>query len=134
MPGGNFDGELNVRADGIVDAGGPLDPNVETAVEMCVWVFQRDGDDDATANAMAMPNMGTAGTPRILHIPDGGGRWDFPLPPLGEEVDFHEGSATAFAIGLFKLKGTHGQRVFLWSEPVRLTGPGAKPCEPTRVA
>ncbi|MDX6598493.1 MAG: hypothetical protein QOE87_2380, partial [Gaiellales bacterium] len=57
MPAGNFNGQLTVTKDGIVNAGGPFDTSVAEVTEMCVWVVQRDGDEDAIANDMAMPDM-----------------------------------------------------------------------------
>ena len=57
MPAGNFDEELHVERTGSVAAGGPLDPSVKAVTELCVWVLQRDGADDAIANAMGMPDM-----------------------------------------------------------------------------
>ena len=47
-------------------AGGPLDPSVKAVTELCVWVLQRDGDDDAIANAMGMPDM--PGMPSHLKV------------------------------------------------------------------
>jgi hypothetical protein len=145
MPGGNFDVELNVRAgpSSVVDAGGPLDPAVSGVTIMCVWVFQREGEEDAVANAMgppngmSMPGMTGApsqapGTPGVLFVQDLGtkdARWDFGLNDRLKDVPFHAGSATALAIGVFTVKdgaGVGRQRVFQWTEPVRLKGPGAQ--------
>jgi hypothetical protein len=126
MPAGNFDEELNVEQDGSVAAGGPLDPSVKAVTELCVWVLQRDGDDDAIANAMGMPDM--PGMPSHLKVHDLGSpnaRWEFPLTNRFKPVDFHEGPAAASAFGVF-VDAEDQQRAFFWSEPVRLTGAGAQ--------
>jgi hypothetical protein len=134
MPGGNFDEQLNVGADGVVIAAGPLDESVAEVTEMCVWVLQRDGAEDAIGNAMGPPN----GMPDMAHMPDmpdmhGGltvtglgtpnARWTFPLADRLKPVDFRAGSATALAIGVF-LDEQRMQRAFFWSEPVRLSVAG----------
>jgi hypothetical protein len=120
MPGGNFNEELHVKPNGTVDAAGPFDTSVAEVTEMCVWVLQREGTDDAIANAMGMPDM--PGMPSDLKVFDLGkstARWTFPLKERFKVIDFHDGSATAMATGVFRDK--HGtQRGFFWSEPVRL--------------
>lgn len=125
MPAGNFDEHLNVEANGTVAAGGPLDSSVTAVTELCVWVLQRDGAEDAIANAMGMPNM--PGMPSDLEVTNLGtanARWDFPLTNRFKRVDFHKGAAAASAFGVF-VDDAGQQRAFFWSEPVRLTGPGA---------
>src|SRR5438477_9365659 len=125
MPGGNFDANLNVRTGGIVEAAGPLDQGVARVTEMCVWVFQRQGPDgaDAIGNAMGPPSStaatgdmtGMAGateTPMEPLTVSGTGtadaRWRFPLTDRFADADtsdppadFHEGAASALAIGVF---------------------------------
>jgi hypothetical protein len=125
VPAGNFDEELNVTHNGTVHAGGPLDSSVTEVTELCVWVVQRDGADDAIANAMGMPDM--PGMPSDLKVHDLGtptARWTFPLKNRFKPVDFHAGSATASAIAVF-VDDQGQQRSFYWSEPVRLAGHGA---------
>ncbi|MDX6572033.1 MAG: hypothetical protein QOC86_1189 [Gaiellales bacterium] len=134
MPAGNFDDKLTVAKDGIVKATGPLDPSVKGVTELCVWVLQRNGTNDAFANAMGKPSM--AGMPGMPGMPemDGGltveglgtpdARWTFPLTNRFKKVDFRAGSATASAFGVF-VDDKGRQRAFFWSEPVRLAGPGA---------
>lgn len=127
MPAGNFDEQLNVTHDGYVDARGPLDASITAVTEMCVWVLQRDGADDAIANAMGMPDM--PGMPtglKIHHLGTANARWEFELENRFKKVDFHKGSATASAFAVF-VDDQGQQRSFFWSEPVRLAGPGAKP-------
>jgi hypothetical protein len=122
MPAGNFDPELNVTADGVVHAGGPFDSGVVEVTEMCVWVLQRDGADDAIANAMGMPNMPNMPHPSGLEVSGLGtpqARWMFPLKHRFKPVDFCEGSASAMATGVF-VDDQGKQRGFFWSEPVRL--------------
>jgi hypothetical protein len=125
VPAGNFDEELNVTANGTVHAGGPLDASVTAVTEMCIWVLQRDGADDAIANAMGMPDM--PGMPSDLKVHDLGtptARWSSPLKHRFKKVDYRAGSATASAFGVF-VDDLGRQRAFFWSEPVRLTGHGA---------
>jgi len=126
VPAGNFDEELTVMSNGIVKAGGPLDASVTAVTELCVWVSQRVGDDDAIANAMGMPDMvGMPSDLKITGIGTPGARWAFPLKHRFKKVKYHKGSATASAVGVF-VDDQGRQRAFFWSEPVRLTGAGAK--------
>ena len=82
MPAGNFDEKLNVTANGTVNAGGPLDASVTEVTELCVWVLQRNGANDAIANAMGMPDM--AGMPSDLKVHDLG------TPECGLEIPADE--------------------------------------------
>ena len=94
---------------------------------MCVWILQRNGTNDAIANAMGMPDM--QGMPSDLKVHDLGtasAGWKFPLKNRFKPVDFRAGSATASAFGVF-VDDKGRQRAFFWSEPVRLAGPGAPP-------
>jgi hypothetical protein len=125
VPAGNFNEKLNVTAAGVVNAGGPLDATISAVTEMCVWVLQRDGTNDAIANAMGMPDM--PGMPSDLKVNDLGtdhASWTFPLTNRFKKIDFHAGSATAAAFGVF-VDDKGRQRAFFWSEPVRLAGSGA---------
>jgi len=142
MPAGKFDPELDVDADGNVKAGGPIDMPKDEVVEMCVWVYQRDGQNDAIANMMlpgpeqaqieaatrsgaAMGGMGAVGDPpksvTIKKDADGNNRrWELLLNDrMGRKAEFKQGSATALAIGVFKDQNDH-ETVFVWSEPVDL--------------
>jgi hypothetical protein len=128
MPAGNFNGELHVHEDGTVEAAGPFDIGVTEVSEMCVWVVQRDGSDDAIANAMGSPGKASMeempGMPKHsgLQVFDLGtpqARWVFPLTHLFKPVGFCAGSASAMATGVF-LDTDRKQRSFFWSEPVRL--------------
>jgi hypothetical protein len=133
MPAGNFNGELHVH-DGIVQAAGPFDISVAKVSEMCVWVVQRDGVDDAIANAMGkpddpdmpdksdmpeMPGMPRHSGLKVFDLRTDKARWVFPLTHLFKEVDYQAGSASAMATGVF-LDVDGNQRSFYWSEPVRL--------------
>lgn len=132
MPAGNFNGELHVHADGIVEAAGPFDSSVTEVSEMCVWVVQRDSPNDAIANAMGSPDNGAAtsdmadmpGMPhhsglKVFDLGTPRARWVFPLTHLFKPVGFCDGSASAMATGVF-LDADGNQRSFFWSEPVRL--------------
>jgi len=131
MPAGNFNGELHVHADGIVEAAGPFDSSVTEVSEMCVWVVQREGPNDAIANAMGSPaKSDSSDMPDMPGMPHHSGlkvfdlgtpkaRWVFPLTHLFRRVDYRNGSASAMATGVF-LDSDGNQRSFFWSEPVRL--------------
>jgi hypothetical protein len=126
VPAGNFDDELNVTQKGWVKAGGPLDASLTAVTELCVWVTQRVGDDDAIANAMGMPDMpGMTTGLKVRHLGTPDARWDFTLKNRFTEVDFHAGSASASAIAVF-VDADGRQKSFYWSEPVRLSGSGAQ--------
>jgi hypothetical protein len=125
MPAGNFNEKLNVGRHGIVEAAGPFDASVAAVTEMCVWVLQREREEDAIANNMGMPDM--PGMPSDLKVFDLGtpkARWTFPLKRHQfKPVDFCDGSASAMATGVF-IDKQGMQRAFFWSEPVRLEVPG----------
>ena len=125
MPAGNFDEVLKVDSSGIVLAAGPLDQSVAQVTEMCVWVLQLNGPEDAIANAMGPPGSPMSGMPsmHMLTVTDLGtakARWEFPLNDRLKVVAFTPGSATAMAIGVF-VDSKRKQRAFFWSETVRLT-------------
>ena len=96
-------------------------------------VLQRHGAEDAVGNNMGRPGQMrgmTAGTTDVLVVAGEGtpvAQRSFPLSADKEDlnpVPFNEGSATAMAIGVFE-DDQGKQRALFWSEPVRLTGPGA---------
>jgi hypothetical protein len=148
MPAGQFFQNLTVNRSGVVKAGGPLDHATDQVVEMCVWVYQRSASgDDAIANAMddgpglkAKP-MASGKMPATKARKAGGlqiGKmatthqptWSLDLDDrMNKKGKFTAGSATALAIGVF-VDDEGKERVFLWSEPVTLEGPGAPPASP----
>jgi hypothetical protein len=120
VPGGNFDDKLHIGPDGTVTAKGPLDKSVAEVNELCVWVLQRNGADDAIQNNMGMPGM-PGSQLQVFDLGTDHARWMFPLK-LREfkHVAFTPGSAMAMATAVFFDK--HGtQRGFFWSETVELT-------------
>jgi hypothetical protein len=120
MPAGNFNGQLTVTEDGIVNAGGPFDISVAEVTEMCVWVVQRDGDEDAIANDMAMPDMPKMPTGlKVFDLGTRHARWEFPLTDRFKKVQFCAGSAQGMATGVFRDENGN-QRSFFWTEPVHL--------------
>jgi hypothetical protein len=133
MPGGNFDYELKVRANGTVEARGPLDAEVEKVVELDIWVFQKIDDVDAIANAMGPPEPNN---PNGLHVFLGPGagnpHWELLLPRRYGSPKFVEGSATAMGIGAFVDKQGHHQTTYWWSEAVTLEYKPARASARTR--
>jgi hypothetical protein len=119
MPGGNFDYELQVQANGTVRARGPLEAGVTNVTELDIWVFQKIDEVDAIANNMGSPQpQGQPG----LHVFDLGtdqAHWEFRLPHRYGSPSFAEGSATAMGIGAFVDDEEH-QTVYWWSEAVTL--------------
>jgi hypothetical protein len=136
MSGGNFKEELDVDADGIVMAEGPLDATVEGVTVMCVWVVQPDGipsgqasPSDAIGNNMGgpgeMPDMGDAARLTVSGLGTDSARWQFPLVQRFDSAGFRDGSATAQAVGVFVIDGGR-QRTFSWEEAVQLKLSGPK--------
>jgi hypothetical protein len=121
MPGGNFDYELTVGANGVVDARGPLDIRVSAVTVMCVWVFQKIDEVDAIAYAMGAPQP--PGQPG-LHVDKLGksdAHWTFSLAHRYNSPPFVSGSATAMAIGVFfDDEKQPNQTTYWWSEAVTL--------------
>jgi hypothetical protein len=123
----------------VIKAGGPIDANVAQVVELCVWVVQRNrlDQDDAVANAMrgegepaeveAQSMTMTAGV-NVAGRGTSTAHWDLLLDDREgtQAVDFVEGPAVAYAIGVFLSEEPDvKRRAFVWSESVRLSVPAA---------
>ena len=146
MPAGKFDSELDVDADGNVKAGGPIDMPKDEVVEMCVWVYQRDGQNDAIANMMlpgpeqaqleaatrggaAMGGMGAAGDPpkAVTIVKDAAGKYLSLGAPSRRQAGQKGGVQAGIGdcarrFGVFNDQNDH-ETVFVWSEPVDLNVP-----------
>jgi len=146
MPAGQFFQQLNVNADGDVEAAGPLDHVTDKVVEMCVWVYQRSANGhDAIANAMKdgpglkMKEMSDVapekdGALKIARTKAGKPTWSLKLTDrMNKKGEFTAGPATALAIGVF-IDGNGKERVVLWSEPVELKVAPPKPATAKRAA
>ena len=146
MAAGNFDEMLEVilGADGmqVVKASGPLDAGVAEVVELCVWVVQRTqlNQDDAVANAMSgetnvaeaqsqtRNGMSMSAGVNVAGRGTSTAHWDLLLDDREgtQAVQFVEGPATAYAIGVFlSAEPEARRRAFVWSESVRLSVPAA---------
>jgi hypothetical protein len=132
MPAGNFHSKLELNeATGVVSAHGPLDPAVTSVIEVCVWVFQRNGTHDTTVNFMTSGGM--AGMVGGLALAFGdAGRWAVDLLPVPELLSVPEagsklslGPAFGAAVALVTVKADVAgdpdeQRALVWGEPVEL--------------
>lgn len=106
-----FDEKLKLRADGGVDAKGPLDPN-EEMLELCAWVFQEKNPGDAAATEMTTtsPEAVFSGLPP---------KWSLRLDKLDGSARLRPGPAFAVAVALMK-KGRNKDVVW-WGHPITLT-------------
>ncbi len=110
-----FDEDLSLTGGGGVDAQGPLDEN-EEMVELCAWVFQDQGGDQAAATEMTT----TGGKLEILPAQSQQSRkWKLPLAKVGN-FDLRSGPAFAVAVALMT-DPQDKQKVVWWGHPVRLT-------------
>ena len=126
-----FDDELTVGDDGVVVASGPFDPETETIVELCAWVYQRDPANDG--NEVAATEMTQhhghhdvpADDSKLETAVDPGGdphkgHWRMPIGRVGSG-DLQPGEAFAVAVAMLEEKPRGNQRVIWWGHPVRLT-------------
>jgi hypothetical protein len=95
--------------------------------ELCVWVFQRNGDNDAAATEM------TTVSRKAFKVTDGD--WRLRIGKIKSRIPFQEGPAIALAIALIDHpieRDTEGnptkraQKVLLWSQSVDLGPPDEK--------
>lgn len=110
-----FEETLRLTGDGKVMAAGPRDKD-DDIKDLCAWVYQRRGSDDAAATEMT-----TAGGK--LKQPDGHHpRWEMELGKVPEDsqLELEPGWADAVAVASI-LDGAGHTRVFVWSETVMLT-------------
>ena len=96
---------------------GPLHPS-ETVDEVCAWVFQRSGHNDAAATEM------TTNRPDPAHPHDHfqqipGVRWLLPMGKISDRTAFVPGQAFAVAVALMT-DSDGNQRVTWWGQPVDL--------------
>jgi hypothetical protein len=151
MTHGQFFETLDYRlVDGKVhiSAGGPKakDDNIK---EICVWIFQRSGDDDAAATEM------TTIHPEAFDPHPTETSWSLEIGQIKDkeeamtkEIPFHPGAAVALAVALveFPKKTDAGeavleggqpkvvQKVLLWSQSIDLreqTGTSSRPAAQT---
>lgn len=113
MPGSRFDDELFVESPNEIIAAGPVDA-IDEVKEICAWVYQRVGDQEAAATEMSTTPEGMAkltATPRS-------GRWELRLGRISA-ADFDvPGRGFAVAVALLQTNGH--QRVVWWGQPVDL--------------
>src|ERR671931_1893996 len=110
-----FDDTLQLTGGGNVMAAGPRDTS-DDIKELCAWVYQRQGSDDAAATEMST----TGGK---LRQPDAHNpRWEMELGkvPKDGQLELEPGWAHAVAVALIE-DGTGTTGVFVWGETVMLT-------------
>jgi len=110
-----FEETLRLTGGGKVMAVGPRDKD-DNILELCAWVYQRSGADDAAATEMTT----TGGK---LKQPDGHNpRWEMELAKVPEDgqLELEPGWAHAVAVALI-LDGAGHTGVFVWGETVMLT-------------
>jgi hypothetical protein len=112
--GGNFKDELDLIVDEVsekafVDARGPV---YGTIHDICAWVVQRQGANDAAATQITtIPGKGG------FEPKDADGMWKLRLNPASTAM-LGPGDAFAFAIGLFLEDGQ--EKVRYWAQSVKL--------------
>jgi hypothetical protein len=106
-----------------VVAKGPKDAN-ETIKEICAWVFQRNGDDDAAATEMTTVPSGKEAFTQTRR------EWTLPLMKIESDVAFRKGPAIAAAIALIEIPITDAngnsakaEKVLIWSQSIDLGHP-----------
>jgi hypothetical protein len=110
-----FNDTLQLTGGGKVMAVGPRDES-DDIKELCAWVYQRQGSDDAAATEMTT----TGGK---LKQPNGKDpRWEMELGKVPEDgrLELEAGWAHAVAVALIE-DGTGNTSVFVWGETVMLT-------------
>ena len=113
-----FDDTLQLTGGGNVMAAGPRDES-DDIKELCAWVYQRQGSNDAAATEMST----TGGK---LRQPDAHNpKWEMELGKVPEagQLELEPGWAHAEAVALIQ-DGTGNTRVFVWGETVMLTTSG----------
>lgn len=109
-----FNETLRLTGGGNVMAVGPRDKS-DDIKEICAWVYQRRGSDDAAATEMTT----TGGK---LKQPDANNpRWEMELGKVPEDsqLELEPGWAHAVAVALIE-DGTGSTGVFVWGETVML--------------
>jgi hypothetical protein len=125
MPVGKFYEQLELVGNGQGVAGeGPLDADVVVLHELCAWIIQRRGKNDAAATEMKRaPDAG----PFPGRLPNTR-KWCVPLDTKGET---NLGVGWAFAVAIGKCTDDKGEeKVEMWCQTVELvatlpTGQGA---------
>jgi hypothetical protein len=119
-----FKDKLKVNGDGRVIAKGPFDPDSEEIIELCAWVFQRDGSKDAAVTEMThkdehgnhhtLTGEGELKTNLVRK------EWSMKLAKVGKEPMKPGQDAFAVAVAMIEDKKTGDQQVIWWGHPVEL--------------
>ena len=121
-----FDEVLKVKDGGVVVASGPVDSSKEEIVELCAWVFQRDGSTDSAVTEMT--HHDDDGHAHLLkgdgELKVEGNKWMMDLAKVGEKPMRPGQDAFAVAVAMIEDKQTGDQQVVWWGHPVSL---GAAP-------
>ncbi len=99
-----------------ISAAGPKSRD-EAVKEICVWVFQRNGDDDAAATEMTTVAEGREAFTQSAQ------KWTLQVKKIESKIPFEEGPAIAVAIALID-GPTDGrkkaEKVLQWSQSIDL--------------
>jgi hypothetical protein len=109
----------------------------ETIKEICAWVFQRNGDDDAAATEMTTVKSGREAFRQTRR------EWTLPLMKIESNIGFRKGPAIAAAIALIEIPVTDAngnsakaEKVLIWSQSIDLApesvASGSRPQRRTR--
>jgi hypothetical protein len=114
-----FDEVLQLRGDGGVLAAGPRDKS-DNIKELCAWVYQRQGSQDAAATEMTRTG-GKLKQPNGQHP-----KWEMELGKVPDDgqLELRAGSAQALAVALIQ-DGRGNLGVLFWGETVDLEEGGA---------
>jgi hypothetical protein len=119
VPISRFDDTLTFKVDEDPElceyiAMGPVGAT-DTVKELCAWVYQRNGENDAAATEMTTTETGKG---KLIAVP-GSGRWQLPLGKISD-CDFQSGAAFAVAVALM-VDANRKERVVWWGQPIDLT-------------
>ena len=107
-----WSGAPSVKKKTFVDAGGPITGG-ETIQEVCAWVYQRSGGNEAAATEMTTTPEG-----KNQFDDSVAGRWKLRLTQISD-TGFRDAPAFAVAMALL-LDASGNERVVWWGHPIEL--------------
>jgi hypothetical protein len=116
-----FDEVLQIDDKGHVTASGPVDSSKEKIVDLCAWVFQREGETDAAVTEMTHQHNGAHhGLIGEGELKVEGNHWSLELAQIGNEGMSLGRDAFAVAVAMIEDKNSGKQQVIWWGHPVKL--------------